>query len=173
LKEFLGRKEMQSLFGNSLRAMTLIVATGMIAGCGGASGPDRPDRTPVSGTVTFAGVPVSDAIVVFSPATEGSGRGATGITDAEGNFVLGTFEKDDGAVSGEYIVLVSKLEQQESSVNAIDESDPAYNGEPTQAQLESESRNLLPESFSKRESSGLKATVGTDPVEGLKFDLGG
>ncbi|MBL6706251.1 MAG: carboxypeptidase regulatory-like domain-containing protein [Planctomycetaceae bacterium] len=159
--------------GKFFRSLILIVVSGLLAGCGGGGGgADRPDRTPVTGTVTFAGAPVSDAIVVFSPAVEGEGRGSTGITDSNGNFVMGTFEKADGVVPGDYIVLVSKLEQQESSVNAVDENDPAYNGEPTPKQLETEAKNLLPVAFSKRESSELKTTVGTEPVEGLKFDLG-
>tara|TARA_R110002072_G_scaffold302978_1_gene490648 strand:+ start:68272 stop:68748 length:477 start_codon:yes stop_codon:yes gene_type:complete len=146
-----------------------VAALSLVVGCGGG-GVERPDRTSVSGTVTFAGVPVTDALVVFSPA--GEGRGATGITDSNGNFVMGTFEKADGALPGDYIVLVSKLEQPESSVEVVSEDDPAYNGAPTREQEETEAKNLLPVAFSKRESSNLTATVGTEPIEGLKFDLG-
>ena len=156
----------------------MFVATiGLITGCGGGGGADRPDRTPVSGTVTFAGAPVADAIVVFSPAVEGEGRGATGITDADGNFVLGTYERSDGAVPGDYVVLVSKLGQAESEeAPVVDEDDPNYNGEPESetnaGTAQAEQKGMLPASYAKRASSTLTATVGADPIEGLKFDLG-
>lgn len=72
---------------------------------------------------------------------------------------------------GDYVVLVSKLDQPKvDPANSIAEDDPAYNGEPIEQVIAP--RNLLPASFGKRESSTLKATVGADPVEGLKLDLG-
>lgn len=166
---------MQSLFRNSSYSLIFIVVSGMLVGCGGDPGTERPDRTPVSGSVSFAGVPVAGAIVVFSPVTTGVGKGATGITDDSGNFVLGTFEKNDGAVPGDYDVLVSKLEDETAAdpADSIGEDDPAYDGGPAADAPEAEAKNLIPASFGKKGSSGLTATVGADPVEGLKFDLGG
>jgi hypothetical protein len=169
---------MKSLCVTYLQSVTMLATLIALTGCGGDPGSERPDRTPVSGSVTFAGVPVAGAIVVFSPATEGEGRGATAITDDNGNFVVGTFEKDDGAVPGDYIVLVSKLEQSDAEQEqVVDEDDPSYNGEPESetnaGAVESEQKGLIPASFGKRASSGLTATVGADPVEGLTFDLGG
>lgn len=153
---------------------TLIALTG----CGGDPGAERPDRTPVSGSVTFAGSPVSGATVTFSPATEGTGRAATGITDDAGNFVLGTFERADGAVAGDYKVLISKVEEPAADpANEVSEDDPAYNGGPagdeSVAEVDTEPRSLIPAEFGKRATTTLTATVGADPVEGLKFDLGG
>jgi hypothetical protein len=121
---------------------------------------------------------VTGAIVVFSPAAEGSGRGATGITDDSGDFVLGTFEKADGAVPGDYVVLVSKLEQSEAEeADQIDVENPNYDGAPEEEEEagleEVEAKNLIPEKFGKKGSSTLTATVGDDPVEGLTFDLAG
>ncbi len=156
---------MQTLIRNCLM---LVAALSLVVGCGGG-GVERPDRTPVSGTVTYAGAPVPDALVVFAPV--GEGRGATGITDSDGHFMMGTFEKSDGALPGDYIVLVSKQEQQETSAEVVSEDDPAYNGAPTPEQEKTEAKHLLPEEFSNRESSRLKATVGAEPIEGLKLDL--
>jgi len=169
---------MPSLIGKPVRGVIVALFAGILVGCGGDPNDERPDRTPVSGSVSIGGVPVTGAIVVFSPATEGKGRGATGITDDSGNFVLGTFSKDDGAVPGDYVVLVSKLEQSETSAAVgVDEEDPNYDGAPAEEEEagleEVEAKSLIPEKFGKRESSTLTATVGDDPVEGLTFDLAG
>lgn len=70
-QEFVWRKDtMVSLIGNSIRSLIFVVVSGMIVGCGGGAGADRPDRTLVSGTITFAGAPVSDAIVVLRMSAE-------------------------------------------------------------------------------------------------------
>ena len=169
---------MLPLSGKPVRVVILALFAGVLVGCGGGAGGDRPDRTPVSGTVTIGGVPVTGAMVVFSPATEDGGRGATGITDDSGNFVLGTFERTDGAVPGDYIVLVSKLEQEKAGqAEIVDVDDPAYNGEPVEeiegAGGEAEAKSLIPEKFGKKDSSTLTATIGDEPVEGLTLDLAG
>ncbi|MFT5322679.1 MAG: hypothetical protein ACI8P0_000520 [Planctomycetaceae bacterium] len=168
---------MLSLPGKPVRVVIVALFAGILAGCGGGESDDRPDRTPVSGSVSIGGVPVTGAIVVFSPANEGSGRGATGITDDSGNFALGTFEKADGAVPGDYIVLVSKLEQTTAeAAGPVNEDDPNYDGAPAEEENAGpavEVKTLVPAKFGKRESSTLRATVGDDAVEGLPFDLAG
>ena len=63
-------------------------------GCGGRA---TPPTVPVSGQVIFAGKPVTDATITFTPA---SGRPATGSIDADGRFSLSTFGLNDGAVTG-------------------------------------------------------------------------
>lgn len=59
----------------------------------------------VHGQVTYKGKPVPNASVSFSP-VEGTGRAATGITDGNGRFALGTFSRSDGAMIGKYRVSV-------------------------------------------------------------------
>src|SRR5262245_18502134 len=68
-------------------------------GCGGA---DRPVK--VRGTVTLVGVPVEGAVVTFL--AEAGGRNASGRTRADGSFELTTFAANDGALPGNYTVLV-------------------------------------------------------------------
>jgi hypothetical protein len=55
--------------------------------------------------VTYKAKPIAGAHVSFSP-VEGSGRAATGITDSDGQFTLGTFAATDGAIPGPYRVSV-------------------------------------------------------------------
>jgi hypothetical protein len=73
------------------------------AGCGGGSKPVR-----VEGTVTLDGKPLPRATVSFMPV--GEGRAASGETDADGSFRLTTFRTNDGALPGEYKVVVTVTE---------------------------------------------------------------
>ena len=61
-------------------------------------------RGAVSGRVTYRDKPVPNAAVTFSPA-DGS-RTATGRTDDDGNFTLGTFTANDGAAVGKHRVSI-------------------------------------------------------------------
>jgi hypothetical protein len=70
------------------------------AGCGGGKG-----TVPVKGTVKLDGKPLARATVLFVAQTPG-GRDATGSTDANGVFRLTTFEPGDGALPGNYKVVI-------------------------------------------------------------------
>lgn len=85
-----------------------------IAGCGG--GAARPEIAPVSGRVTYKGQPVEGAKVTFR--TEGSPRVGTGITNANGEYELTTFDTNDGAVVGEHRVTIAKFEQEVDSAES-------------------------------------------------------
>jgi hypothetical protein len=74
-----------------------------LAGCGGSGA--KPVKT--EGVVTLDGAPLAGATVVFQPA-EGTGRPATGLTSADGSFRLTTFNTGDGAMPGEYKIVVTK-----------------------------------------------------------------
>ena len=71
------------------------------AGCGGQGRPVK-----VEGVVTLDGHPLPGATVTFAPDPPESGRAASGRTDADGSFRLTTFQSDDGALPGEYKVIV-------------------------------------------------------------------
>lgn len=73
----------------------------------GCASQDKP--VAVRGVVTQDGKPVPGATVLFVP--EGpDGRPANGLTDNDGAFQLTTFQKGDGALRGDYRVVVSKTE---------------------------------------------------------------
>ena len=71
----------------------------LAAGCGGGQRPVK-----VEGVVTLDGKPLPAATVTFVP-PEG-GRPASGRSDADGSFRLTTFRSDDGAMPGDYKVIV-------------------------------------------------------------------
>lgn len=67
----------------------------------------NPPTVPVSGTVTLDAKTVSGAIVTLIPGA--GGQTASGTTDANGKFVLGSFVGGDGAMKGSYDVKVTKI----------------------------------------------------------------
>jgi hypothetical protein len=94
-----------AVFGSS--CLWAVVCLVLITGC---SGGGEFSTAKVRGTVTSQGQPVAGAVVSFTPqaAAGGSGgKGATGITDADGRFVLTTYVAGDGAVVGKHYVAVS------------------------------------------------------------------
>jgi len=80
------------------RACCLILAL-ILAGCGGTQ------TSPVEGIVTLDGKPLVGASVQFVP--QGKGRDATGETDKNGEFAMSTFKPRDGALPGNYKVVIS------------------------------------------------------------------
>jgi hypothetical protein len=68
-------------------------------GCGGDS-----NMAPVSGKVLLDGQPLTQGWVTTLPA---AGRGARGLIQPDGSFVLGTDDKSDGAVIGLHQVAVT------------------------------------------------------------------
>ena len=119
---------------------------------------DRPERVPVRGAVTYKGKPVEGASVVFSPVTPGN-PGAGGTTDANGEFVLQTFEDGDGAVPGQYQVGIAKTDidfsQLEEVVEDPENPDANYNPfGPPPKQIE-----RLPKKYIVAANSGLTAEV--------------
>jgi hypothetical protein len=79
-----------------------VLAIGSVASFGCDSG--RLKTYPVRGTVTFPdGEPLPGGRVILLSTDQGGIQARAKITDA-GTFVLGTYEKDDGAVAGRHLV---------------------------------------------------------------------
>lgn len=134
-----------------------------LGGCGGTTD-GRPVTVPVSGTLSYQGKPLANAIVSFHP--QGSERAAFGETDSTGTYRLTTLDPGDGAMPGSYFVTVSKV---------IDDNAPPPGTEevvdltaPTRAPAY---RSLLPETFARRETSRLTATVQSTGDNRFDFDL--
>jgi hypothetical protein len=60
----------------------------------------------VRGTLTLDGTPVEGATVLFLPEDEKVGRQASAVTASDGTFHLTTFRGGDGALPGNYKVVV-------------------------------------------------------------------
>ncbi|QDT21577.1 hypothetical protein [Gimesia chilikensis] len=116
--------------------------------------------SPVSGTISFKGNPVEGAIVNF--VSEDGNPVATGKTDSTGTYSLTTYDADDGAGLGEYVVLVTKIKVPQKTPEGAEDS-----GYPGAKNL---SQHLLPEQYSNRLKSPLRATV-TDESSSKDFDF--
>src|SRR5687768_8641325 len=95
----------------------MVVCLGVV-GCGQAG----PKLHPVQGKVLFKQQPAEGAQVVFQPvggAGEAQPLTPSGTTAADGSFTLNTYPHGEGAVAGDYVVLVSWYPP-----NARDEANP-------------------------------------------------
>lgn len=116
----------------------------------GKSGQPGVGTDTVSGTVKFKGTPLAGAVVTFHPMTK-EGRTAVGRTTDSGSFLLTTVKSDDGAIPGEYRVTVSKsVDESSESTAPFDMAAPAK---------PAKFKSVIPDKFSKPDTSGLTATV--------------
>jgi hypothetical protein len=109
---------------------------------------------PVRGEVFFQGQPASGAVVHFHPLDEKSGSPAFGTVHEDGSFELTSFDTNDGAEAGEYIVTINWREERK------DDDGETIIG-----------RDRLGEQYSRRSGSTLRAKVkaGENVLE--RFDL--
>jgi hypothetical protein len=101
------------MFLSKSRMACLVVAAVLGTGCG-----SKP--LGIKGKVMLDGAPLSGASVEFVP--EDGGHSAVGTTDSEGKFSLTTYKPGDGALRGEYRVVVKKSPQ-----GALAKPDPSDN----------------------------------------------
>src|SRR5260370_34422601 len=85
-------------YGTRCAALFLVVA---FVGCGDSG----PAIVPVTGTLTYKGHPVTNALVFFVP-EDGNGRPSQGPTDAEGRFKVSYTNAKDGVLVGKHKVWV-------------------------------------------------------------------
>jgi hypothetical protein len=86
-----------------------VVALATGTGCGGAA--SKPVK--VEGILTLDGKPLPGAAISFMPIAQGT-RPASGRSETDGSFRLTTFATDDGALPGEYKVVVTAPESDTS-----------------------------------------------------------
>lgn len=121
------------------------------AGCGGNDGQGR---LPVSGTVTLAGLPLSEGSVVF--VGEDGGSAGVGMV-TEGEFALSEAGNSDGIQPGTYPVVINAWVVAPGSV---DENGDIIN----------EGKSMIPVKYNDAKTSGLTATVSADSTE-FEFTL--
>lgn len=137
---------------SSLHVLLVASLLMLVSGCGGA--PAGPQLYAVKGKVTVEGEPLANATVTFQPE---SGPIATGVTNASGEFTLKTGTAD-GAVAGTHRVAVVATSGEKIMENPSPDDLAALSTEnkPTQP------KSLIPERYSKFETSQLTATVTED-----------
>jgi hypothetical protein len=149
------------------------------AGCTGKSGP-KLTTYPVSGKITLNGEAVEGATVMFQPANPGGDvQGASGVTDKNGVYKLGSQKAGDGCMAGDFNVTVTKFEsatptgEAKTDLSVAEQTklmEEAYKGQTAGAKGPT---NLIPQKYSAGTTSGLTATVKPEGPNDFPFDLTG
>jgi hypothetical protein len=143
-------------------ACALAAGALLVAGCSGSGDGNHPKTVQVTGTVKYQGQTVEGADVTFNNVT--AGHTATGKTDSAGRFSLSTFGREDGAVPGEQLVAVRRVDVIDNTPPDVDVSAGGQSVPPTV-------RWLVPEKFSNIKTSGLKYEVKDGDANDFKIDL--
>src|SRR5688500_16031676 len=146
-----------------LRLLLLLAGTlpvTFLVGCGGAGKP-----VPVSGVLQWEdGSPIPEATITFHPKAEGV-RPASGFTGKDGQFELTTLSPGDGAIPGDYVIVVTKSEHTgEAPPMEVGERDPkdlikAMKGHMAKSKAAGKTGPAIPAAYTKTESTPLKATI--------------
>ena len=130
----------------------------ILGGCSATS----VDVAQVSGVVTLDGEPVANARVMFYPVAGGP-RSSNATTNEKGEFKASTFGVYDGALIGHHAVTVSKVD--EAAFPKIDPNE-GYSGKayeqmmsPSALKKNAKPKMILPEKYSKKETSGIEVDV--------------
>jgi hypothetical protein len=137
------------------RVVILLVATGLITGCGSSERSGLIGLVAVSGQVSLDGKPLPKATVLFIPTSKGKPMHDAGAqTDDEGKFELRAGEgSDSGALPGKYRVVISRLVMPDGSVIET-------NGEKSPMELTMEgAKESVPKTYSDLAFSKLSATI--------------
>lgn len=120
----------------------LAMMSAICIGCGGGSNEKLAKVYSVDGVVKYQGQPVEGATIKFT-ATGTESRTSFGKSDANGEFNITTFTKDDGALVGTHAVTVKKVETSEPDATGIMPPD----------------KQLLPERYGDLGTSPLTAEI--------------
>lgn len=114
----------------------------LLAGCGGSDGPEM---AKVTGKVTYQGKPLTKGTISFV-STDPSRSNANSVIGPDGSYSLQTTNPGDGAVVGDYKIVVSDVDP-----NSLNTPAP---GEPVKKQ-----ERLIPEKYENPDASGLTRKV--------------
>jgi len=149
---------MHSVMTGHARYKLLLPLAGalLLAGFGCSGGKDkwtaaRPPVYKATGKVMYQGKPLEKALVLYHPNT--GEHAPFGETDADGNFVLTTFDPSDGGPAGNYKVVVTKIEY---------ELKPTPYDSPEESSMARIPKHLLPSKYSKKETTDLTAEITAD-----------
>jgi hypothetical protein len=141
----------------NLRWPCVVLALPALLGCADAAR----ELAPVVGRVTYEGKPLANADVVFAP--ENGDRVASGRTDQEGHYRLGTLVAGDGAIVGSHRVTISARGPDKPGP-------PGFVGSGLPGGDKVPGEPLIPEKYFSPETSGISRDVQLGNNE-FDFDL--
>ena len=151
------------------RGLSLICSSVVVLSFGGCGGREYPPTYETSGVITLDGKPVGGVTVSFLP--QDGQQPANGKTDDNGHYRLTSFSRNDGAMAGNFAIVMMKFPKVEGVTTPTgipwdpDKETDRYipdNGK---------EENKLPEKYADSKTSGMLATVVADTVNTFDFDL--
>ncbi len=155
------------------QALTCALILGLASGCGGEAPSGASPKVPVfpaSVKVNYNGKPVDGAIVKLLN-TEPFKPGASARTDAQGAAKLTTYDADDGAPAGNYIVLITKPAKGVEAPKGGGVDSNNYVPPPETTAQAPAAKPELPEKYNNAARTTLKAVVTAEGPNDYTFDL--
>jgi len=154
----------------TLTLSTLSIALLFLAGCG----QDGVPVVRVTGQIFYEGNAVDAANVTFIP-VESDGRIASGVTNADGEFMLATQGAErSGALPGNYRIKVSKHIQVDAQGNLIVQSNdppPSFQDPNAPPPVRPINKPVLPAKYDNAETSGFTAEITRRGQNHFVFEL--
>jgi len=166
-----GKTQIMIALMNKWRPLVIawgVAVTVVILGCGDDSG--LAQRYKVSGTVKYKGAPVKKGTIAFEPVKPPlpEGRHASGFIE-NGSYTLTTANEGDGALPGEYNVVISSSNLDVAPL-AQKQGGVLHQGDAEHVKAIKGATSPIPMKYARSESSGLKAKVETRATT-INFDL--
>ncbi|MBA4029642.1 MAG: hypothetical protein C0478_01815 [Planctomyces sp.] len=118
----------------------------------------------MKGVLKYKNQLVEGATVSFL--APGTPRSASGITNPQGEFILSTFNPDDGAIVGEHVVTVIKIDP--DLKQKPDEPADAYT---TRMLGKDPSKSLLPQKYALPQKTPLRRSVKAEGANDILIEL--
>jgi hypothetical protein len=134
---------LQMIQSRQRNLLMMTLASLAMFGCGSDN---RIATAPVAGLVTYNGEPLKIGSLLFVPVA--GGPTAQGNIDANGNFTMGTYDMDDGAIIGQHKVMITAITAPGGS--GLPEDVIGKDGAPV---------SVIPDKFGDLEKSGLVIDV--------------
>ena len=166
----------QKWFAVSAKGLMSACAIGLctLNGCGGAA-----DVAPATGVITMGGQPVEEAKVMFHPIGGGS-RNSYGTTNAQGEFKVSTYGRNDGALVGRHVVTITKVDTKDQvKFDAAELAQKGYGGAGYEkmmgpkaaANAEKNLSYIIPAKYSSKDTSGIEVDVVKGETNHFPLDL--
>lgn len=138
-------------------ALAAILALALLISAPGCDNGQQASVTPVSGRVLLDGEPLKFGTVTFQPTRGQPARGEIG---PEGEFILATYRPADGAAVGRHKVKITCYTSQDPAARKLDGLPPESLGE-----------SLIPDRYTRFDTSGLEVAVLAGGNKPFEFDL--
>lgn len=153
-------KKMISRFGSAHLNSCFVASLGLLVlcvpGCGGSEGLDT--MIPISGKVMYNNEPLTGGTITYLPGgskrtrqSSERARQAIGAIQQDGSFVLTTLKAGDGAILGEYAIVIHAYEPSSGKPKTRGELEAMRSGD--------KPSYIIPEKYTQAETSGLHDTV--------------